>query len=151
MTLIGQKLHAEGINFKETILDENVHTVSEVAQCVGCNKNQVLKAMLFIGEKISVLVITNGKKRIDKSLIESFSNQKLHLATPKEVKKITSYSVGSVSPFLINQDINILLMADQSILENEELYMGSGEQNTLLSMTSIEFKKAFKGKFISIN
>jgi len=150
ITEVGNKLNLENINFEEFVLSNSVHTVEDVAKECKCQPSQVVKTMLFVGKKNPVLILLSGNNRVNKNLLESFLKQKIKMATPEQVRLITAFEVGAVSPFLISASPNIISLADESLLENDKLYMGSGQSMVLILMTSLELKKAFTGEFIGI-
>lgn len=149
-TEVGRILSSENILFEEFLLSRPVHTVADVAVECNCTFEQVVKTLLFIGEKNSFLIVSSGDKRINVESLSSTANQKMKMATPKQVIEITSYSVGAVSPFLKNYPDSLVLYADKSLLNNDKLYLGSGDSMILVSMLSSEFEKAFKGTFLKI-
>jgi prolyl-tRNA editing enzyme YbaK/EbsC (Cys-tRNA(Pro) deacylase) len=147
-TQVGKSLRIKNITFQEMKLHNSVSTVNEVSNEIGCEPVEVLKTLLFVGEFCNILLVLSGTEKADIKKLSTMLNQKIKLATLSQVFEITSFYAGTVSPFLIRKNENLILLASENILNLKNLYFGSGVSNILISMTSFEFKRVFKGKFI---
>ena len=91
-----------------------------------------------------------GDKRANIAKIEAILGERgLRMAKPEEVKVLTGYSVGSVSPFGIDPEIKQI--ADDSTQSLPSLFLGSGKNDVLIKMSQTEFGKSFQGTFASIS
>jgi Cys-tRNA(Pro) deacylase len=146
---VEQYLKNKEVDFEIITFNQIVHSVQDVQRVCNCEASETIKTLVFIGS-IPIIVIIPGDKRANIKKIEEFvGEQGLRMAKPEEVKKITGYNVGSVSPFGI--DSKIKQIADDSIHSLSSLFLGSGESNVLIKMNQIEFTKAFRGIFASIS
>ncbi|BFT95196.1 MAG: YbaK/EbsC family protein [Minisyncoccus archaeiphilus] len=144
-----KELNVLGANYELIILDEPVHSVKDVQSICGCREEEVVKTLVFVGEKNLIILIPGNKKADLSKIRELIGDQELRMAKVEEVKAITNYSVGSVSPFGIDSDIKQI--ADSEILNLSFLYLGSGKSNVLVKITQSDFKKSFRGIFASIS
>jgi prolyl-tRNA editing enzyme YbaK/EbsC (Cys-tRNA(Pro) deacylase) len=64
------------------------------------------------------------------------------MATEDEVLDVTGYRVGTVSPFGLKNQVKILI--DKSVLEEEEISLGSGVRNTAIVMKSVDLRRALE-------
>lgn len=145
-----QFLENKNINFKILKFVEIPKTAADVERIYNCPLKEVLKALLFIGKSKPFLVVLEGDKRLDyKKLGLAAQEEKMRMARPEEVLEITGYTVGSVSPFELKQDI--LKIVDNKVFKNKKINIGSGEPDTGIEMESTELRKAWDGKFADIS
>lgn len=143
------ELEKSGARFEIVPLTESVHSVSDVEKACGCQTAEVIKTLLFIGQKPIIAILPGDKRADQKKIQELFNENSLRMATKEEVLALTGYSVGSVSPFGINPEIRQI--ADESIRSLSSLIMGSGQHDVLIRLELPEFTKAFRGSFASIS
>ncbi|MBN8640679.1 MAG: hypothetical protein J0L86_02615 [Flavobacteriales bacterium] len=147
---IGKYLREQNIKFNEIVLENEVHSVNDVANLVQCDANEVLKALVFISNEFCVLVIINGANNLNKEKLEIQIQQKVKLADKTKVFEVTGFEVGTVSPFILNTKNNFKVIASNSILRNRQFFIGSGTKNVLIQINKEEFFKVFKGQFIDL-
>ena len=137
-------LESKNAKFKIIELEEIPKSAQDVERLYSCSLNQVLKTVVFVGEKEPVLVVLPGDKKVNIEKLKQITKQeKIRMAKPDEVKEITGYSIGGVSPFGIEK--YILKILDKSIFKNEIINIGSGEAKIGIEMNSEELKKIWDG------
>jgi Cys-tRNA(Pro)/Cys-tRNA(Cys) deacylase len=62
------------------------------------------------------------------------------MATEEEVLEVTGYRIGTVSPFGVKNQFQVLI--DASVLKEAEVSIGSGVRNMAIIMQSAELRKA---------
>lgn len=144
-------LKKQGIIFKEIRLRKVVHTVEDVVKECNCRPDQVVKSMVCLGiNETLILVALKGNQYLNVNKLEGLIQQKMKMASPQQVKELTSFSIGTVPPFLVQPSAKSILLAEKSLLQNDTLYIGSGDKEMIIAIKSMDFKKAFKGKFINL-
>ena len=105
---------------------------------------QVVRSILFqIRPEEFLLVLVAGPSQIDwKKLRQLVKRSRLRMATEDEVLDVTGYRVGTVSPFGLKNQVKILI--DKSVLEEEEISLGSGVRNTAIFMKSVDLRRALE-------
>ena len=97
---------------------------------------QIVRSILFqirTGEFVMVLVA--GPRQVDwRKLRQLVGRSRVRMATEEEVLEVTGYRVGTVSPFGLNQPLKVLV--DESVLQEEEVSLGSGIRNLAIIMKS---------------
>lgn len=87
------------------------------------------------------MVLVAGPAQVDwKKLRQIVGRSRMRMATESEVLKITGYRVGTVSPFGLKNPIKVLI--DASVLQEEEVSIGSGIRNTALILKSDDLRRA---------
>lgn len=105
---------------------------------------QVVRSILFqIRPEEFLMVLVAGPSQIDwKKLRQLVKRSRLRMATEDEVLDVTGYRVGTVSPFGLKNQVKILI--DVSVLEEEEISLGSGVRNTAIVMKSVDLRRALE-------
>ena len=144
-----KELKASGVSYELITLTQPVHSVHDVQVACKCEASEVIKTLVFIGSN-PIVVVMPGDKRANIAKLEKLTGENgLRMAKPVEVKALTGYDVGSVSPFGVNQAIKQI--ADSSTLSLPSLILGSGKSDSLIKISQSEFGKAFHGTFASIS
>lgn len=103
-----------------------------------------MKTIIFIGEIEPVIVVLPGDRRTDINKLKKVTKQiNLRMAKPNEIKEITGYTIGEISPFGV--EINIIKIIDESIFKIETVNIGSGKAEIGIELSSKELKKAWNG------
>jgi len=142
-------LRRHGIPFKFIELERAPKSAQEVEQMFGCKLRQVIKTLLFTGDK-DVLVCVPGDRRADIEKVKRLLGVKnLRMASPQEVKEKTGFVVGGVCPFVEKPGITAIL--DKAVLENEVVNVGAGTPTTGVEVKSDGLRKIWKGLVESIS
>ena len=64
------------------------------------------------------------------------------MATEEEVLEVTGYRIGTVSPFGVKNQFQVLI--DASVLKEEEISIGSGVRNMAIIMQSADLRRVFE-------
>ncbi|MFA6198591.1 MAG: YbaK/EbsC family protein [Patescibacteria group bacterium] len=143
-------LKGKNVSFRVIKFAKIPKTAADVERIYNCPLREVLKALLFIGKDKPFLVVLEGDKRLDyKKLGPVVQEEKMRMARLEEVLEITGYSVGSVSPFSLKQDI--LKIMDNNVFKNKKINIGSGDPYAGIEMESVELRKAWDGRFAEIS
>ena len=114
-----------------------VNTLEQAAAERGQEPEQVVRSILFrLGKGEYAMVLMAGPRQISwKALRDYFGRSRLTTAKREEVLQVTGYELGAVSPFGIPTPLRTLV--DQSVQEQEEVSIGSGERGvTVILLTN---------------
>jgi Cys-tRNA(Pro) deacylase len=141
-------LKSKNIDFRVIELAEEPRSAADVERLYGCSLKQVLKTLLFIGE-MPVLVVLQGDKRVNIEKLKQITNQStLRMANPSEVKEITGYSIGGVTPLGVN---GIKKIIDSKVFEEETVNIGSGKAIIGIEIKTNDLKEIFDGTIEEIS
>ncbi len=103
---------------------------------------QIVRSILFqVKPGEFVMVLMAGRDQVDwKKLRQLVKRSRVRMATEDEVLEVTGYRIGTVSPFGVRRQIQVLL--DASVLREDEISIGSGVRNTAIVMKSRDVKNA---------
>ncbi len=137
-----QKLTELGIPHRVFRHTGHVTSLEQAASERGQRIGQVVRSIVFrLGEGRFAMVLMAGAAQISwPALRAHFSQSRLTMADPAEVQKATGYRVGTVSPIGLPRPLPIL--ADESLLAEDELSMGSGESNVAVILQREDLFKA---------
>ena len=131
---------------KVIILDSSARTALEAASSLGCEVGAIVKSLLFKTENSFILCLVAGDKKASLNKIKKTLNIKdVSMAAAEDVKTITGYSIGGVSPIGHLKKIDIFI--DNSLERFTSLFAAAGHPNCVFK---IDFKNLQKITYGSI-
>ena len=125
---------------KVMILDTSARTAIEAASSLGCEVGAIVKSLLFKTENSFILCLVAGDKKASLNKIKKTLNIKdVSMAAAEDVKTITGYTIGGVSPIGHLKKIDIFI--DNSLERFTSLFAAAGHPNCVFK---IDFKNLQK-------
>ena len=135
-------LESLGILHRVFTHEQPVSSFEEAASQRGQRPGQVVRSILFnirAGEYLMVLVA--GPDQVDwQKLRQHVKRSRVRMASEQEVLEVTGFRVGTVSPFGVRNQVNVLI--DASVLKEAEVSIGSGVRNTAVILQSADLRRA---------
>jgi len=135
-------------NLKIVCLEHTAKTAIDAAAALGCNIGAIVKSLLFsVGDNF-VLCLVSGDKRCSLNKLKKILEEKnVSMANPDNVKKITGYTIGGVSP--VGHLNKIKIYIDVNLKRFTKVFAAAGhpscifeiEFNQLVELTSGEIKE----------
>ncbi len=126
-------------------LEKSARTAHEAASSLGCEVGAIIKSLLFKTEKDFVLCLVAGDKKASLNKIKKFLRlNNVSMASAEDVKIITGYSIGGVSPIGHMSKIDIYI--DNSLKRFNSLFAAAGHPNCVFEIDFIDLEKITKGK-----
>ena len=93
-------LEAAGVAARPVEMPAETRTAEQAAAAAGCALDQIVKSILFRGESSGqlYLFLTAGGNRIDAVKASSLAGEPLGRADAQEVRAVTGFAIGGVSP-----------------------------------------------------
>ena len=130
-------------------LDSSARTALEAASSLDCDVGAIVKSLLFRTENTFTLFLVSGDKKASLNKIKKTLNIKnASMASPDEVKNITGYTIGGVSPVGHLNKIEILI--DHSLARFKNLYAAAGHPNCVFKTNFDDLKKITNGSIEDI-
>ena len=135
-------------NLKIVCLEQTARTAQEAATALGCNVGAIVKSLLFSTGDNFVLCLVSGDKRCSLNKLKKTLDEKdVSMANPDEVKKVTGYTIGGVSPVGHLKKVKIYI--DTNLERFTTVFAAAGhpncvfkiEFNQLANLTSGEMKE----------
>ena len=131
-------------NQKIITLNTSARTALEAASSLGCEVGAIVKSLLFKTENSFILCLVSGDKKASLSKIKKLLNKKdVSMAEAHDVKVITGYTIGGVSPVAHLNKIDILI--DNSLSRFNNLYAAAGHPNCVFKIDFENLKKITSG------
>ena len=125
---------------KVIMLDTSARTALEAASSLGCEVGAIVKSLLFKTENSFTLCLVAGDKKASLNNLKKILNVKdVSMAAADEVKNITGYTIGGVSPIGHLNKIDIII--DNSLERFNALFAAAGHPNCVFK---IDFKNLLK-------
>ena len=125
---------------KVIVLDSSARTALEAASSLGCEVGAIVKSLLFRSENSFILCLIAGDKKVSLNKIKKTLNiYDVSMAAADDVKNITGYTIGGVSPIGHLNKIDILI--DNSLERFTSLFAAAGHPNCVFK---IDFKNLQK-------
>lgn len=139
---VSQYLTEQNIDHREFTHPGAVRSFEQAAAERGQEPGQVVRSLLFrLSEDNFVMVLVAGPQQIPwKPLRRYLGERRVTMADDDELLAVTGYRKGTVSPFGLPGPVRILI--DQTVLQYEEISIGSGERNTTVIMASAVLQAA---------
>ena len=149
-TPVGLALAALGVSLREFRHAGPVTSLAQAAEERGQRPSQVVRSILFrLAADEYAMVLVAGPQQVDwKALRRHMGQSRLTTASADEVREVTGYEIGAVSPFGLPRPVRVLL--DESVLGEEEVSIGSGERGTTVILCTADLLRAL-GDFERVN
>ena len=118
-------------------LEKTARTAQDAATALGCNVGAIVKSLLFKAEDNFILCLVSGDKRCSLNKLKNIFNIKdVSMAHPDEVKKITGYTIGGVSP--VGHLNKLKIYIDNNLERFTTIFAAAGHPNCVFK---IDFKQ----------
>ena len=125
-------------------LETSARTALEAASSLNCKVGAIVKSLLFKTKNTFTLCLVAGDKKVSLNKIKKMLNLKdVSMASAEEVKNITGFTIGGVSPVGHTNKINIYI--DNSLERFEELYAAAGHPNCVFKIDFLNLQKITNG------
>jgi Cys-tRNA(Pro) deacylase len=126
------------------VLDTSARTAFEAAASLGCEVGAIVKSLLFKTENTFTLCLVAGDKKASLNKIKKILNIKeVTMATADDVKSMTGYTIGGVSPIGHLNKVDIFI--DNSLERFTSLFAAAGHPNCVFKMDFKNLKKITNG------
>ena len=131
------------------ILENTARTANDAANSLNCEVGAIIKSLLFRTEDSFTLCLIAGDKRCSLNKLKKIINKKdVSMASPKEVKDQTGYTIGGVSPIGHIKRIQILI--DKSLERFKNLYAAAGHPNCIFKIDFKSLQKITNGEIVEL-
>ena len=131
-------------NISVISLENSARTAKEAAASLGCEVGAIVKSLLFKTENTFTLCLVSGDKKVSLNKIKkNLKIKDASMASADEVKNVTGFTIGGVSPVGHSNKIDILI--DHSLERFKILYAAAGHPNCIFKITFINLGKITGG------
>jgi len=131
------------------LLESSARTALEAASSLNCEVGAIVKSLLFKTENTFSLCLVAGDKKASLNKIKKTLNiRDVCMASADEVKDITGFTIGGVSPIGHLNKINIYI--DNSLERFDSLYAAAGHPNCIFKINFNDLQKITNGSIKEI-
>ena len=125
-------------------LKTSARTASEAATSLGCEVGAIVKSLLFKTETTFTMCLIAGDKKASLNKIKKTLNiNDASMASADDVKNITGYTIGGVSP--VGHLNKIEIFVDNSLDRFKNLYAAAGHPNCVFKTNFVDLQKITNG------
>ena len=129
---------------KIIVLDTSARTALEAASSLGCEVGAIIKSLLFkTGSNFTLCLVAGDKRASLNKIKKTLKIKDVSMASAEDVKNITGYTIGGVSPVGHLKKIEILI--DKSLSRFNLLFAAAGHPNCVFKIDFTNLKKITNG------
>ena len=126
-------------------LEQTARTANDAATALGCKVGAIVKSLLFKTEKSFVLCLVSGDKKCSLNKLKKILGEKdVSMANADQVKEITGYTIGGVSP--IGHLTKVSILIDNNLARFEDIFAAAGHPNCIFKINFEQLLKLTNGK-----
>ena len=126
-------------------LENTARTANDAATALGCKVGAIVKSLLFRTEHSFVLCLVSGDKKCSLNKLKKILDEKdVSMANAEQVKKITGYTIGGVSPVGHLTKVNILI--DKNLNRFNDIFAAAGHPNCIFKINFEKLTRLTNGK-----
>ena len=132
-------------NLKIIVLKQTARTANDAATSLGCNVGAIVKSLLFKAGENFVLCLVSGDKRCSLNKLKKILNEKdVSMANPEDVKRITGYTIGGVSP--TDHLTKTKIYIDENLKNFKSIFAAAGHPNAVFEIDFENLKALTQGE-----
>ena len=131
-------------SLKIICLEQTARTAQDAATALGCNVGAIVKSLLFKAGDSFVLCLVSGDQRCCLNKLKKIIDEKdVSMAKPDDVKKITGYTIGGVSP--VGHLSKVKIYIDINLERFTKVYAAAGHPNCVFKINFNKLKNLTSG------
>ena len=136
-------------NLEVICLEKTARTAEDAATALGCNVGAIVKSLLFSTGNNFVLCLVSGDKRCSLNKLKKILDEKdVSMAKPDDVKKITGYTIGGVSP--VGHLSKVKIYIDTNLERFKTVFAAAGHPNCVFKIEFNQLTKLTSGEIKEI-
>ena len=130
-------------------LEKTARTANDAATALSCKVGAIVKSLLFRTQSSFFLCLVSGDKKCSLNKLKKILGEKdISMANADQVKEITGYTIGGVSPIGHINKVNILI--DKNLDRFDKIFAAAGHPNCIFKINFEQLVKLTNGKIEEI-
>ena len=127
------------------VLEQTARTAEDAATALGCKVGAIVKSLLFKTGENFILCLVSGDKRCSLNKLKKILNEKdVSMANPEDVKRVTGYTIGGVSP--TGHLTKIKIYIDENLKNFNSIFAAAGHPNAVFELDFEDLKGLTQGE-----
>jgi Cys-tRNA(Pro) deacylase len=136
-------------NLEVISLETSARTAAEAASSLKCEVGAIVKSLLFSADDKFILCLVSGDKKVSLNKLKKNLNiNNIEMAKAEDVKQITGYTIGGVSPVGHLKKVNIYI--DKNLDRFKDLYAAAGHPNCVFKISFINLVQITNSSILDI-
>jgi len=127
---LGERLRARGLDVEVRTLSASARTAGEAADAVGCEVGQIVKSLVFVRDKLPVVVLCAGDRRVDTNRLG------LIPASAEQARAATGFAIGGIPP--LGHDSELQTLVDVSLRRFHTVSCAAGTPHAVFEVDTEE-------------
>ena len=141
---VSQKLKEFDNNLNVIVLESTARTAFDAAKSLNTEVGSIVKSLFLRTKNSFLLCLIAGDKRCSLNKIKKILNEKdVSMANVDQVKEITGFTIGGVSPVGHLNDLNIYI--DKSLQRFKYVFAAAGHPNSIFKISFTDLQKITDG------
>ena len=146
---VSNKLKEFNNNLNVIVLDGSARTAQDAANSLNTEVGSIIKSLFLRTKSSFLLCLIAGDKRCSLNKVKKILNEKdVSMGNADQVKEVTGFTIGSVSPVGHLNPIKIYI--DQSLSRFENIFGAAGHPNCVFKINFIDLQKITSGEVMDI-
>ena len=125
-------------------LNTSARTALEAASSLSCDVGAIVKSLVLkTDDKFTLCLVAGDKKASLNKIKKNLDFKDVSMASADEVKNITGFTIGGVSPVGHLNKINIYI--DNSLVRFKTLFAAAGHPNCVFEINYLNLQKITNG------
>jgi prolyl-tRNA editing enzyme YbaK/EbsC (Cys-tRNA(Pro) deacylase) len=122
-------------------------TAEDAARAVGCALGQIVKSLVLLCDRRSILVMVPGDRRADAAKVGAAAGcERAKVAGPEDVLRATGFEPGAVAPFPLPAVEGVFV--DHSLLAHEVVWVGAGSTRHMAALAPADLLRLTQARAI---
>ena len=139
---VEQAARDAGLAIEVKRMGASTRTAEEAAAQCGCAVGQIVKSLVFQGERSGrlYLFLVSGAHQLDPDKAAALVSERLARADPRRVRDETGFAIGGVSP--LGHQVRIVAFADETLLAHDRVWAAAGAHDAVFAAEPVALIKA---------
>ena len=126
------------------VLDNSARTAQDAANTLNTEVGSIIKSLFLCTKNSFLLCLVAGDKRCSLNKVKKILNEKdVSMANPEDVKRVTGYTIGGVSP--TGHLIKIKIYIDENLKNFDSIFAAAGHPNAVFEIDFENLKSLTSG------
>ena len=142
---VSNKLKEFNENLNVIVLDSSARTAQDAANSLKTEVGSIIKSLFLRTKSSFLLCLIAGDKRCSLNKVKKILNEKdVSMASADQVKEMTGFTIGGVSPVGHLNPIKIII--DQSLSRFDNIFGAAGHPNCVFKINFTNLQKITNGE-----
>ena len=137
-------------NLKIQILENSARTALDASKALDCEVGAIVKSLVLRRKNSFLICLVSGDKKCSLNKVKRILAEKdVCLADAEQVKEISGFTIGGVSPIGLKNSLEILI--DTELKRFDYVFAAAGHPHAIFKISFNDLKNITSGKIMDIS